>query len=274
MDKNELESQAEKYKREMMRLYGRSTTIPEANENSREANENSAQEAADRREEQNTTDEETPGDDYEGISQEISDVDKNAPDDTAWAPHSENDRLASDDTVEDYNNRYPEPDLSDLETDYGTISDEDTRPPGYSSEEGLGKSRGYIVVNVRTGDESGSVPDATVMVTAIVDGNRLILASGLTNQSGTTRRFELPVPDVEYSLSPDSEVRPYSLFDVSVTANGFFNSRSVDVPVFSGITSVQNFNMIPVPLFMEPSDETVTYFNQEPDFRNLTGQGG
>lgn len=32
-----------------------------------------------------------------------------------------------------------------------------------------------------------------------------------------------------------------------------------------GITSLQNFSMIPVPLYMKSSDETVTNFNQEPN---------
>ena len=56
-------------------------------------------------------------------------------------------------------------------------------------------------------------------------------------------------------------------------ANGcrlILNARSVDVPVFAGITSVQNFSMIPVPAMMRQNDETVTYFNQEP--ANGTGK--
>jgi len=57
-----------------------------------------------------------------------------------------------------------------------------------------------------------------------------------------------------------------------VTAKGFFNARSVDVPVFSGITSIQNFNMIPVPLMMKETDETLTIYNQEPFFGTSAGQ--
>ena len=74
------------------------------------------------------------------------------------------------------------------------------------------------------------------------------------------------MPDREYSQEPSPEERPYNLFDVSVSAEGFFRARSVDVPVFSGITSVQNFNLIPLPLMMDSSDETVTYYNAEPSF--------
>jgi hypothetical protein len=74
------------------------------------------------------------------------------------------------------------------------------------------------------------------------------------------------VPDLVHSQAPQPDERPYNLFDVSVSAEGFFRARSVDVPVFSGITSVQNFNIIPVPLMMSGSDETVTYYNAEPSF--------
>ena len=121
-------------------------------------------------------------------------------------------------------------------------------------------------MNVRTGDDSSAVAGASVNVTAVVDGKRLILASGETDGSGVSPRFSLPVPDLENSQTPGPDERPYNLFDVSVYAEGFFRARSVDVPVFSGITSVQNFNLIPVPLMMKSNDETVTYYNAEPYF--------
>ncbi|MBP5579537.1 MAG: carboxypeptidase regulatory-like domain-containing protein [Ruminococcus sp.] len=188
-------------------------------------------------------------------------VNEEAPDDTAYSEFTDSTEQ------EDYNSRYPEPDLSELDTDFGTASTEDAEPPEYDSNDLIGTDRGYILVNVRTGDDSSAVEGASVEVTAVVDGKRLILASGATDSSGVSPRFSLPVPDIEHSQSPGSAERPYNLFDVSVYAEGFFRARSVDVPVFSGITSVQNFNLVPVPLMMNSSDETVTYYNAEPDFR-------
>ena len=182
MDKNELGSQAEKYKREMMRLYGRSTSAPEANENS-------ANDAADRRVQQ------TEADRY---PDDVFDSSIAAPDNKVLR---RNTSPAGTDMLQDYNDRYPEPDLSELESDYGEIPDpENIEPPAYFDEQSLGSSKGFIQVNVRTGDESGTVPNATVMVTAVVDGNRVIFAAGLTNRNGTTRKFEVPVPAPEYSL--------------------------------------------------------------------------
>lgn len=230
----------EKYKQEMMKLYSRSTSP-------------------------NDTAEELPkaASEYDTQPEEINEVDEDAPDDTAYAEYTQEDLSGAE---EDYNSRFPEPDLSELDTDFGTDTNNDSEPPEYDAEELLGTEKGYIQVNVRTGDDTSAVAGAMVAVTAVVDGKRLVLASGVTDESGTAPKFSLPVPDLVHSQEPSPDKRPYNLFDVSVTAEGFFRARSVDVPVFSGITSVQNFNLIPVPLMMNSSDETMTYYNAEPNF--------
>ena len=169
-----------------------------------------------------------------------------------------------DNEADDIEQAYPDPDLSELDIDSGQLENESSTPPEYSSEEALGDCIGYILANVRAGDESSPVEGAAVSVTAIVDGQRMLIASALTDENGSTRKMEVPVPDAIHSQSPSPSVRPYSLYDVTVTADGYFNARSVDVPVFSGITSIQNFNMIPVPLMTSPSSETQTYYNREP----------
>ncbi len=254
MQLNDLSAQSERYKSELMKLYGKRSSDC-ASDNNEEVSEVPQKELYEAE-----TNEAPPED------EEIFGVDEDAPDDTSYADYAENENKDSPDDETEFNNRYPEPDLSVLgDNSFSADSAYDT-PPQYVSEESLGVGKGYILVNVRAGDESAPIEGATVMVTAIVDGSRLILAEGLTNSSGTTEKCAVPAPDVVHSQAPDAIKRPYNLFDVSVTASGFFNARSVDVPVFDGITSVQNFSMIPVPLMMRGSDETVTYFNQEPDF--------
>ena len=230
----------EKYKQEMMKLYSRSTSPNETSEELPQAAE-----------------------EYDAQPEDISDVDEDAPDDTVYSEYADED---SNGEEEDYNSRFPEPDLSELDTDFGLASDKDSEPPEYDAEELLGIEKGYIQVNVRTGDDTSAVAGAAVSVTAVVDGKRLVLASGVTDESGSAPKFTLPVPERIHSQAPSPDERPYNLFDITVTAVGFFKARSVDVPVFSGITSVQNFNLIPVPLMMNNSDETMTYYNAEPNF--------
>lgn len=244
----DMDSRTERYKQEMMRLYGMRSEQPDQDVITED------------------TDDVLPaGDEDKPEDEEIFGVDEDAPDDTTYSEHID------EETEDSFNSRYPEPDLSELDTDYGENGSDDDTPPEYVSEESIGTATGYILVNVRTGDESSAVEGATVMITAIVDGKRLIIASGQTDMSGTAPLFSVPVPDISNSQKPDPEIRPYSLFDVSVTAEGFFNARSVDVPAFDGITSVQNFSMIPVPAMMSSTDETVTYFNQEPELNESAG---
>lgn len=230
-------SHIEKYKSEMMALYGKS------------------KEPA------------TEKDEEKYVSPPQESIDADTPDDTAYEEHPQEDRDETADTEDEFNQRYPEPDLSDLDTDSGNLDTSDNEnSPHYANEAELGDSIGYIQANVRTGDESSPVEGASVTITAIINGQRLIIASGVTDRNGTTPKFSVPVPDLEHSQFPDSQIRPYSLFDVTVNAEGYFTARSVDVPAFSGITSVQNFNMIPVPYMMNGSDETLTYYNREPNF--------
>lgn len=240
MDKNQLDE----YKREMMKLYGQSRSRDEEAVAAMSTVVPVTEELPDNMA--------VPEEGFQNtVSPEPEDVDPNAPDDTAWSGFV-------DDKSDDLDERFPAPDLSELEE-----NDVAAEPV---SEESLGNSSGFILVNVRTGDESWAIEGAVVVISAIVNGSRLIIATGIANSSGTTRLFEVPVPDLSYSQQPYSQTRPYSLYDISVTANGFFNARSVDVPVFSGVTSIQNFSMIPVPLLMNETDETLTIYNQEPFF--------
>lgn len=199
---------------------------------------------------ENTVPENISAEQEESENEEYDDKDyADAEHDTSYYPYTEDDEDAELERI------VSSGDLSEFELPY---------EPELISNAGLGDSTGFILVNVRTGREATPVVGASVVVTAINNGNRLLAAAGITDISGTVLRFEVPAPDKAYSQTPDTEVRPYSLFDISVRAKGFFNARSVDVPVFSGITSIQNFNMVPLPIAADSSEDTLTYFNQEP----------
>lgn len=249
----------EQYKKDMMRLYGRRTPdsaeAAAAVEKTPEVKPEEPQEVTPLPD--NVPEESEP---EQVITPPADDIPEESP------PEQEQENTPPPDipeknSLEEFEERFPEPDLlSELES-------EELSSNSYATPESMGSSTGYILVNVRAGHDAYPIVNASVIVSAIVDGNRLFIASGQTDISGATIKLQTPAPDIIYSQSPGSDVRPYSLFDISVTAGGYFNARSVDVPVFSGITSIQNFNMIPVPLLMNSSDETLTYFNQEPNYR-------
>lgn len=241
MDKRDMAAQAEKYKQEIMKLYGKSA-----------AQEENAVLTAEAVPAVNVL----PEEDEPPVAEQEPDREIQTEVDSDDLPGNS----------EDIENRYPDPDLSEL------AGESEQTPPEESGEK-LGKyledteynGKGYIIVNVRAGDQADPIENAVVHISSINDGNRFYNATGVTDNSGTTQRFIVPTPSLSYSQTPDSNVRPYALYDISVTAKGFFNARSVDVPVFEGITSVQSFSMIPLPLYMKANEETVTYYNQEPN---------
>ena len=229
---NDTGNMAERYKQELMKFY-RSQEQPVGTSAEVSEPENTAQ-----------TEEAEPETDAEEIQSEDTE--------------QSGDTAAEEDTSDmDISENFPEPDISELGTP-------ETFRPEFITPAGMGNSEGFIMVNVRTGGDSMPIEKAAVTVTAISEGARLVIATAITDISGATLRLKVPAPDLVYSQSPDPKVRPYSLFDVNVTAQGYFNARSVDVPVFPGITSIQNFSMVPVPLYMKSTDETLTYHNQEP----------
>jgi len=128
-------------------------------------------------------------------------------------------------------------------------------------------SLGWISVDVRTGENSSPIEGASVIITSIADGNLIFKATGVTDESGQIKKIALPAPSASLSLDSENLIKPYSIYDISVYADGFFRERSVDVPVFAGITSVQQFDMVPLPLYMSENDETITYYNQEPELQ-------
>lgn len=240
----------EAYKKEMLKLYNKGKPAMQAEKyvEITEAEEKMAEKFTAQKE--NTVPENISAEQEKSENEEYDDKDyADAEHDTSYYPYTEDDEDAELERI------VSSTDLPEFELPY---------EPELISDAGLGDSTGFILVNVRTGREATPVVGASVVVTAISNGSRLLAAAGITDISGTVLRFEVPAPDKAYSQTPDTEVRPYSLFDISVRAKGFFNARSVDVPVFSGITSIQNFNMVPLPIAADSSEDTLTYFNQEP----------
>ena len=73
-----------------------------------------------------------------------------------------------------------------------------------------------------------------------------MIAVYTTDLSGLTERFALPAPPRELSMTPGNG-RSYATYNLSVTKEGYYQQYYANVPVFEGITAVQNADMIPLP---------------------------
>ena len=239
MTNKEIAEKAEQYRREMMRMYNQSgvrnqdqneafVTPQQAEENAGEADENSVQE--------NTV-------------EEIERITDSGTDETESLQESE---------FEMAELRFSEPEISDFANDEAAESySEDFRESN--------GAKGYIQIVTRAGFDAFPIKDALATISYSENGQLLFEKSVITDESGKTEKIEVPAPNVSYSLKPNETVRPYSLYNISVYADGYFRQRSINVPVFEGITSVQQFNLIPLPVYMDEGDSVTEIYNQEPE---------
>ena len=105
----------------------------------------------------------------------------------------------------------------------------------------------YGVLNFRTYTAGGAlpVPGATIRVRGTDGVAKNFQTTLITDRDGVSGNIVLPTPNASLSLSPSAPETPYSLFEVEITAPGYFPKRISGLSVFPGVNSVQLINMIP-----------------------------
>ena len=71
-----------------------------------------------------------------------------------------------------------------------------------------------------------------------------VIATDWTDESGRTEIFVLPAPDRAESQSPSDNKVPYANYNMMVEAEGYISNIHLNIPVFSGVTSLQRSNML------------------------------
>ena len=103
-------------------------------------------------------------------------------------------------------------------------------------------------LSVRTYTANGALPvgGALVEIYGAEEGNRDLFYSVITDRDGKTEDILLPTPQRALSLTPESIELPYSVYDIEVSAPGYYSKKIRGLTVFQGITSMQLVNMIPL----------------------------
>lgn len=124
---------------------------------------------------------------------------------------------------------------------------------------------GFLEVTARTGDGAKPVEAALVIVSSTDEKGERLEFTALTDSSGTARLFNLPASNPVNTESPDMPDR-FILYNVSISKPGYFDMVSTGVPLIGGITSRQDFRMIPLPEGI--SSDTIEFDNTEPQDLN------
>lgn len=112
---------------------------------------------------------------------------------------------------------------------------------------------GFLVVRVSSARGAIPLDGATVSIRGSNKEQSGIIYSVETDESGLTPRLPLPAPPRELSQSPNDSV-PYSLWSIDVFKKGFITAHYSGVPIYSGITSIQSAELIPLTEGFEPSE--------------------
>lgn len=106
------------------------------------------------------------------------------------------------------------------------------------------QSFGELQINVTTTTVGfRPIEGAKVSVTSAETNEQV--AELTTDISGQTLSIEVPAPDVQYSLDPDSTVRPYSDYNVTVEAEGFETVDIEGTQILAESQAIQDAGMMP-----------------------------
>ena len=107
-------------------------------------------------------------------------------------------------------------------------------------------SEGKLRIRAYTAGGALPVKNAMVKIRGAEEENRQVAYTLITDSDGLTPEITVPAPPIEYSLSPAPSEAPYSVYDVEISAPGYYTKRISGLTVFPGVNSIQLVNMIPI----------------------------
>lgn len=109
------------------------------------------------------------------------------------------------------------------------------------------QNRGWLVVRVSAASGAVPVPNATVIVRSAENGIPVqVLGVLTTDESGLTAPLSIGTPSLSESLSPGGK-QPFSEISAEISADGYYTSVNINIPIYPGITSIQPVTLIPLP---------------------------
>ncbi|MBE6642801.1 MAG: peptidoglycan-binding protein [Ruminococcaceae bacterium] len=99
--------------------------------------------------------------------------------------------------------------------------------------------KGYLRISVYDETEGRPLNNVRVSINSPGEDGETI-EQLVTDSSGNTETIDLGAPDIGYSLEPESSVRPYSEYNVTVNADGFEPYRIDGVQILPEALALQN----------------------------------
>lgn len=107
-------------------------------------------------------------------------------------------------------------------------------------------SVGSIIAIVTSFNELYPIENARVKIFTGSMDNMEVLKDVYTDSSGRTIKLDLTTPPKALSLDSQNTANVYSKYNMMVTADGYLDNIHLNIPVFSGVTSLQRVNLTPL----------------------------
>ena len=107
------------------------------------------------------------------------------------------------------------------------------------------QNNGYLIVNVVTARGAIPVPGASVTVYDTSDEGRPPVAVVFTDSAGKTEKLTLAAPARALSEQPGN-VKPFATYMIEIDKAGYYPVTKNDVPIFTGVTSIQPVDLMPL----------------------------
>lgn len=108
--------------------------------------------------------------------------------------------------------------------------------------------KGSGQIRIRTYTAAGALPveGTLIKIYGTDDYNKDVKYSLLTDSNGITEKISLPTPLKQYSMAPDSQESPYSVYNVELAKDGYYPKRIDNIPIFSDTNALLPIEMIPL----------------------------
>lgn len=271
MNEQDIRSDSQKYLDEMMKFYS-------MNKNASISTQENRSEQPEEESEKTATPEQAPPESI-SLENESAQIQEDIADEEVNEPKPEKmefEELRQQPEIPE--NRFPEPVIPEFmkqpspepvspnmnrnnSQDYGKMSVEHTPVDGKTPY----TDYGFLKVETRTGDNGMPLPNAAITVVRKNGKEEELVFSGVTDESGSIEKIKLPAPANLKTNAPES-FQNYAVYTVSAYLKDYYREVSTDVPVFAGVTSIQRFNLIPMPFNFEDNGRSITFENTEPIF--------
>ncbi len=127
---------------------------------------------------------------------------------------------------------------------------------------------GFLVVQVTTANTAIPLQGAAVRVSRDETAEGAILFELTSGADGRTPRVSLEAPPRSDSLTPGGG-KVFSTYNIEVSMPGYESTVYNHVPIFDGITAIQQANLVPTPEAGFPDDfsrNSPRLFDDEADF--------